>query len=197
MKLLFLDVDGVLNYEDWGVRRGLVPVPAPYQPSVEDLVRWIDPERVELVNEIVERTGCRIILSSSTRSDPRMSVVLAQAGLKAPIYDTTPALLWKVNEAGSVVDVTTRADEVYDACRKHQPFTIAVLDDQDHDWERLAYRMVGTKTPEGILTRVVETFLVKTSFATGLLREHVDRAVWILEQPIHRQWAPLVNTDTW
>lgn len=191
-KLLFLDVDGVLNYADWGVKHGLVPVPSPYQPSIDDLVKWIDPDRVKLVNEIVDRTYCAIVLSSSTRSDPRMSAVLAKAGLEQVIFDTTPSLLWKVDSGGNVVGVTTRADEVYESLCNHQPDTFCVLDDMDAEWERIErWMLTGSYIKLGRVrawyhTRPepvpVREFLVKTEFATGLLREHVERAVAILNR---------------
>lgn len=182
LSLLFLDLDGVVNYADWGVNHGLVPVPAPYQPSVEDLVRWIDPERIVLVNEIVERTGCKIVLSSSTRSDVRMSLVLAKAGLKAPIFDSTPFLLWKVDpETGGILDTTTRADEIYETWRKHNPRVFCVLDDQDHDWTRLVKHLMKGWSPQEEREKLWhEIFLVQTTFEKGLLREHVERAVTIL-----------------
>lgn len=183
MKLLFLDVDGVLNYQDWGVKHGLVPVPSPYQPTVEELVKWIDPERMELVNQIIRRTGCQVVLSSSTRSDPRMSVVLAKAGLCVPILEATPVLLWKVDERGVITGVTSRADEIWEVVEKHNPTTWCVLDDVEYDWQRVLPRLWGDDWSDPVIAREGHLdFVVQTTFATGIQPHHVERAVEILNQ---------------
>lgn len=182
MKALFLDVDGVLNYAGWAERHGLVPVPAPYKPTVEQLVAWIDPAKMELVNEIVRRTDCEVILSSSTRSDPRMGLVLVKAGLCKPILDSTPILQWEVDAKGNITGVKTRADEVAASVLKWNPNVFVVLDDQDdHEWERLAVRIAGRLTP-GQIKAIVDLFFVKTEFETGLGRNHVELAVTLLNR---------------
>ncbi len=54
MKILFLDIDGVLNSGTWfeSNRRGMFD---------------LDPGAVSLYNEIVEKTGCMVVISSSWR----------------------------------------------------------------------------------------------------------------------------------
>ena len=149
-RIMFLDVDGVLNYAGWGEAKGLVPVPAPYAPTVEQLVEWIDPEKMKLVNEIVVRTDAQVILSSSTRSNPAMGQVLVKAGLIRPVMGATPVLLWQVDERGNIVDAKTRADEVWESVEREFFFagypqaklSFVVIDDQDHEWGRLE-RYVG------------------------------------------------------
>jgi hypothetical protein len=172
-KLLFLDVDGVINNEQWGPDHGLTPS---LTPSIEDLVRWIDPALVALVNEIVDRTGAKIVLSSSTRVDPRMSVVLARAGLR-PILAPTPVLLWDTNVDGSVYEAPSRADEIIGFLLVWMLIVditgFAVLDDQDHGWGKLA---AATRRPLG-------DFLVQTDFKTGITREHVEHAIRVLNDP--------------
>ena len=60
MKVIFLDIDGVLNSNDWYVRtRGIA------KQDQGD----VDPETVKLVNELIEVTGSKVIMSSSWRSD--------------------------------------------------------------------------------------------------------------------------------
>lgn len=130
-------------------------------------MRWIDPERVDFVNEIVKRTGAEVFLSSSTRSDPRMSVVLAQAGLRPKIRGVTPILQWEVVSGSGGLDYRayTRVDEIREVLLQYHPDSFVVLDDMDLDWGEL-----GNFPP----------FLVKTDFETGLLRVHVERAVRLL-----------------
>lgn len=176
MKLIFLDVDGVLNYAGWAERWGLFPR---LDATVEDLMAWIDPEKVALVNEIVRRTGAKVILSSSTRTDVRMGIVLQKRGLSAPLLDAIPILQWTLEADGSI-GMKTRADEVYESWVKHKPSTFVVLDDQDFGWDRLAERLLGPVPRPG---EWVPEFFVKTYFKTGgLQREHVERAVEILNR---------------
>lgn len=60
MKVIFLDIDGVLNSNDWYVKtRGV----GGYNGGD------IDPECIELINDLIDATGAKIIMSSSWRSD--------------------------------------------------------------------------------------------------------------------------------
>jgi hypothetical protein len=58
MKILFLDVDGVLNCASYFKTRKM---PRDYQP------RDMDPYRVLLVHRICEKTGAKVVVSSSWR----------------------------------------------------------------------------------------------------------------------------------
>lgn len=60
MKVIFLDIDGVLNSNDWYVKtRGV----GGYNGGD------VDPECIELINDLIDATGAKIIMSSSWRSD--------------------------------------------------------------------------------------------------------------------------------
>jgi len=79
MKIIFLDIDGVLNgYED--LRKGVE----------------LDPNKVLLINDVAKETGCQIVLSSAWRhsfSILTMQTLLNIAGLKdAPLIDYTPTV---------------------------------------------------------------------------------------------------------
>lgn len=64
--LIFLDIDGVLNSAQFLLERaggeGVVIVDGQF-----DATHTIDPERVALLNRLVEESGARIVLSSSWR----------------------------------------------------------------------------------------------------------------------------------
>lgn len=78
MKVLFLDIDGVLN-----CKRDLeVIVEKPTN-------RIINQKFVERLNDIIEETGCKIVLSSTWRKFPDDVEWLKEF---FPIYDTTPNL---------------------------------------------------------------------------------------------------------
>ena len=54
MKVIFLDIDGVLNSNDWYVKtRGV----GGYNGGD------VDPECIELINDLIDATGAKIIMS--------------------------------------------------------------------------------------------------------------------------------------
>ena len=83
-KYLFMDIDGVLNHEEWfqtsGVREKEMPE------------CWYDPECVSRVNEIIKATGCKLVVTSIHRSDIRLHQFFKQVGLPWD-FDVTP-ILW-------------------------------------------------------------------------------------------------------
>lgn len=151
MRLCFLDVDGVLNSEqywltelgrNWEMRK---------RPP-------LDPVAVRRLGKIVRTAGARIVVSSSWRHWPLpvLDVWLRDAGYIGPdLLDKTP--FFHVPEKD-------RGDEI--ACwlhntRLHVPIESFVILDDDPDAE-------------------CEGHLVQTDWRVGLQDEHVDRAVAIL-----------------
>lgn len=168
MKVLFLDVDGVLNDLEW--IKTNAPKPS-FQATIDDLTKHLDPNRVVMINDIVTRTGCKIVLSSSTRVDPRMSVVLARAGLKYPIYSSTPVLLWRTSNNGTEYEPTERAEEVVEWLKYNIGVDrYVILDDQDLGWSRTYYK-----------ARPLSKYWVQTSFdKDGLTKEHKEKIINLL-----------------
>ncbi len=158
MKIVFLDVDGVLNSERFFTRT---------QPR-----RWgldhLDPVAVERAQRIVAATGARVVISSTWRLVyplDELREMLAAKGLRAPVLDRTP------ERAGVLADGLVRASEIAswldaNAARAQRGEADAVerfviLDDLDGF---------------GSLDR----FLVRTRFEEGLEEAHVGRAVSLL-----------------
>ena len=76
MKILFLDVDGVLNCE------------YTFKKSRKDgEIMGLDPYMVLLVDRIVQATGCKVVLSSSWRYDEKSKEIVMKA---VPFVDITP-----------------------------------------------------------------------------------------------------------
>lgn len=80
MKVLFLDVDGVLNSLAWCAK----------QPAMKRAEDMLDPQAVKRVIRVCEATGAVIVLSSSWRHAPNLVAKLREVGL--PIIDVTPSL---------------------------------------------------------------------------------------------------------
>jgi len=110
MKVLFLDVDGVLNYSDlfsscFRSDRRSDPV---------------CPVRLGLVKRIVDATGCVTVLSSSWRLTDTLHTRITTEAKKVgvDIYDTTPDLPGE-----------DRVIEIMTWCELNSVKTYAILDD--------------------------------------------------------------------
>lgn len=92
MKVIFLDIDGVLNTQDWHSRMT--------KDTPRDEFGWVfDPVAVENLGHVVKETGASIIISSSWK-------FLGLAKLRE---------MWKIrNLPGTILDITpnTVSDEV-------------------------------------------------------------------------------------
>lgn len=83
MKLIFLDVDGVLNHQDTKERwNGFI---------------GINPIFVARLNQLLDDTGAAIVVSSSWRLDPDWKTTLTNAGIpEEKIIDKTPYLAGEI-----------------------------------------------------------------------------------------------------
>ncbi len=93
MKVIFLDIDGVLNSNDWYVYRrdnvAMDSVDAQY-PFYE-----FDPRAVKRLNRIIEQTGAKIVVSSSWRSGETvesLQKLLDSVGVVGEVIGLTPHL---------------------------------------------------------------------------------------------------------
>jgi len=139
-RVVFLDIDGVLINEKYAN------------------TNMADPACVEQLNRITDRTGAKIVVSSSWKHYglPKITLILKQWGVTGDVIDITPD--WKGYERrweimGWLSDSTFYQD---------MNNTFVVIDD-----EREAF-------PSGM-------FGVRTNFRHGLHTINADRAIAILE----------------
>lgn len=66
MKVLFLDIDGVLNSLQWAQAGNGFGCAAMRSPPTRELLRW-DPACVRNLRNVIEATGAKIVVSSSWR----------------------------------------------------------------------------------------------------------------------------------
>lgn len=154
-RIIFLDIDGVLNSHDWWKRR-------PHQDNRPH--NEIDPDAVARVQRLVDETGASVVISSTWRllhKKLALQSLLSAKGLRARIAGVTPALP-KREERGyeiqAYLDVANLLPE------PHRPAGVVILDD-DSDMVHLA------------------PWLVKTHFDRGLTDWEVERAKEVLTQP--------------
>ena len=152
MKIIFLDIDGVLNSEMYKAS------------SSKD--GYIDLSRVKHIAEIVNATDAKIVLISSLRVDWDKSPELcgddgkyinkcfAEYGLS--IMDKTPYISF----------FTARRKEIVSWLSVHQNEveSFVIIDDMQDGWEELSSRVVNTN-PEGY----------------GLEEVHVKKAIELLK----------------
>jgi hypothetical protein len=82
VKVVLLDIDGVLNSESWYERHGSQNIPRP--PLDRDAVRRLD--------RIICETGAHIVLSTSWRGDRRIPLWLLAHGCSGAVVGRTPRL---------------------------------------------------------------------------------------------------------
>lgn len=170
MKILFLDIDGVLNSDEWFARR---------RPRLDDLSH-LDPELVARADQIAGRAGASVVISSAWRMHRELEdlrQVLRAAGLRAPILDETPVL------SDGEPDGLNRAAEIlrWLEGHTHRAFTegtepvraFAILDDLP-DFGPLAPRHVATDPAVGLqppdVARAIELLGVSTPLRRPELR---------------------------
>ncbi len=128
MKVIFLDIDGVLNSD-----RTPNPRRFPY---------IVDKRLLSRLKKLLKRTRAKVVLSSSWRLDP--VGLLAAKYWDVPFIDTLPDLPKK-----------TRRDEIRSWLAAHPKVTrYAILDDEDDELDDLPLFQPSSKT--GITTEVVK-----------------------------------------
>lgn len=97
-KYIFLDIDGVLNHQQYyeGDNHKIVGVEYPCSD--------IDPDKITLLNDLIEGTGSEVICSSTWRigkTPQQIEDILVKRGFVYNILDNTPVLSYSTKD-GSV-----------------------------------------------------------------------------------------------
>ena len=155
MKIIFLDIDGVLNTKDYREN-----------PEVDYFEQPISELHMCLLEYLVKTTGAKIVLSSTWREywekgeeqtdrfGDYINKLFDKYGLE--IYDKTPELRDRSDEIDAWKNLHQGEVESY-----------VILDDFDFDW-----------------SEENEKYLVKTSDEAGLDEEAVERTVGILNNTV-------------
>lgn len=143
--VLFLDMDGVVLHGDALHATGNN--------------RHIPPEKIALVREVCERTGCRVVVSSTWRFSDETRDLLLHHGIPLhPDWRTD----CKADMVGSILIGQQRGVEIFRWLAKHSNVNYAIIDD-DSD-------MIPEQLPR----------FVRTRFSDGIERHHVEQLVAIL-----------------
>ena len=117
-KYLFLDIDGVLNHEEWYVNR---------EPIYKGIFQYwwencFDPDCVKRLNQILDETGARLVVSSSWRFDPDLKTYFDWFGITTD-FDITPRVVTEDN------DWVDRGIEIEEFLKEHPCEEYVILDD--------------------------------------------------------------------
>jgi CheY-like chemotaxis protein len=133
MKVLFLDVDGVLNSGDW--YRSARPQPSGIEIALLDL----DPAAVARLLTVLELTGAEVVLSSTWRLVPQYITMLRESGI--PVDGMTPRM-----------DGAARCREIAEWLGAHPEVqTYAIIDDDADAWASGSEKFVRTTWEHGML----------------------------------------------
>lgn len=164
MNYIFLDIDGVLNNDEY------------FRKHFEDTT-VIDEKNVKILSELVKNTNARIVLSSSwriffndkfeTRNKNGKSLLnfFKKYGLK--IFDRTK--VYK-NPFGELYDAGHRYDEISGYIKENLNGNdkYVIFDDEDFN---------------GTLLKFNENF-IQTDFMYGIRDEHLKKALRILQEAL-------------
>lgn len=155
MKVIFLDVDGVLNCEHSHQR-----IPGESYIGIED-------NKVDLLQRLVMGCGAEVVLSSDWKIDwepidkDKNSKHADYLDMKLAQYRIT--ILDKTPDSGSRY---FRGREIHDWLKEHEEVTDYVILDDEYFDDFGDYKM--------------GSHFVQTSWASGLQKNHVKRAMKIL-----------------
>lgn len=113
IKIIFLDIDGVLNSDEFFKKRGqnekVNKLPHPLDE--------FDPDCVERLNKIVEETKAKIVISSDWRFTLGIENIFKEIGFKYKIYGKTPYRFG------------LRHEEIHEWLDNHKVDNYVILDD--------------------------------------------------------------------
>lgn len=183
MKVLFLDLDGVLNSLDFlRNRQGRFHSGT----FVERVCFSIDPLSIPHLNAIIDETGCQLVLSSTWRNGDRWTDViegLRRRGVRGHFLGRTPAVTEQdfsvferyTGRRPQMMEPYPRGYEIQQWLDKHRSVTSFVIVDDDDDMAHLSDR------------------LVRTDPVVGLQSEDAKRAIELLNVPCQVDTATSVN----
>lgn len=153
MKVLFLDIDGVLNSTAWSIRRDPGRCP-------------IDPVAMGRLNRVLRETSAVVVVSSSWRIGRRivdLRAVLREHGLEGQVIGVTPYLaradLPRILPEERAVE---RGEEIRVWLDSHPEVECFAVVDDDSDMD------------------LVRDRFVQTCHEDGLQDEHADRLIALL-----------------
>lgn len=144
IKVLFLDIDGVLCLHEYGVVN--------WDDNIDDYV--FDEQCCRRLKEILDATGCKLALSSSWRLQKKDCLNI--------LRQLKPFGITSADFIGGTPNLQHRGDEVMTFVEQHPEIgTFVAVDDEDFSGDRFpADRLALTKLERGI-TEPIKTLIIQ------------------------------------
>jgi len=156
IKVIFLDVDGVLNSYEWRIKN---------REKNNRIIKCLDEEPIKILSKIVETTNAKIVLSSSWRGLDSESVFLRILKEKLEkfnmsIFSMTGKSKKKKSRGWEIRDWLKDNKHIYNVT------SFVIIDDDSFD-------IANHK-------KTLLPYYIKTSFKDGLQEKHVDKILHVL-----------------
>jgi hypothetical protein len=185
-KIVFLDIDGVLNSQDWYVERK-------DKYEMDDINNQypfyeFSPAHVANLNKITEKTGAKIVVSSTWRngrSVEELSEILKSVGVTGEVIDKTPHLGGKDGYTiprGCEISKWLKARDF-----KRINWSVKKLEEYQKKTDIRNYVILDDDSD--MLYGQREHF-VQTSWMHGLNEEVADEAIRVLESSLESLYYP-------
>jgi predicted transcriptional regulator len=165
MKILFLDIDGVLNSDSWYKTEKWKLLYKKYGVDQADF----DPKLVQKLNLIVQSTDCEIVISSAWRltfSIEEIKNFLTNSGFlyRDKMFDKTPSLMYKKYSSNKIYNeinprIEGRGSEIDAWLREHKEIESFVIVDDNSDMKPHMDKLVKTSIRHGLQDKDVEQII--------------------------------------
>lgn len=159
MKIIFLDIDGVLNSSDWA---GSFEFKKKQAKGLSFPDTHLDNVAIQRVDELCKRTGAKVVISSTWREFEYCVPALRRNGFRGEIIGKTPDLDKKLDSG--IWTSKTRGEEIQAWLDQNECDSYVIIDD-DSD----------------MLDSQKENF-VHTNFMHGFTGSDIESAVEIFEK---------------
>ena len=158
MKVIFLDIDGVLNSDEYIDRA----------KNSQGIERHIDIDKVKLLKKAINETGAKTVLTSSWRNSKDIGPLREFLAKYEIYFDATPFINWErgleikqwLLEHNRVEDYIILDDEIYDSFDKEMLRHLVKVSDAN-----------GRRLGEGLTQKDIDTIIKRF----GRVKEDFER----------------------
>lgn len=162
MKVIFLDIDGVLNSDEYIDRA----------KNSQGIERHIDIDKVKLLKKAIDETGAKTVLTSSWRNSNDIGPLRELLAKYEIYFDVTPFINWErgleikqwLLEHNRVEDYIILDDEIYDSFDKEMLRHLVKVSDAN-----------GRGLGEGLTQKDIDTINKKIWKSKGKFRKVICR----------------------